>query len=484
MPKIVREDVDALNAVLKVSLEKGDYEGKLKSELNKYRKKAHMKGFRKGKTPIGLVKKMYGNAVLADVINELLQSSLNNYMTEEKLNILGQPLASADQEELDFDINELNDFNFSFDLGLAPEFELEGLTTDNSFERYAVTVDEAMIDEDMANIRKRGGEQGEVEDEIVEGDMVELNADELDGDQIKENGWATTFKVLVDAKTATERFREEVLGKTKGSKIRIDINEVEVDRDETYVQKYLLNVEEGDDPTEIGSQFEATINSVTRVIPAELNEEFFKKAFGEDSNVKTEEEARAKIEEEIVKYYDRQAENLLFRDFQKDLIEKNPLSLPDAFLKRWLKASNDTVSEEVIEKEYESFAENLKWSLVRGKMVKKFDLKVGEEEIFEGFKNRVRQYFGGYGDELVILNTANRLMEDGKQVDQMYQELISERLFTAIREVVGIEDKSIGSKEFDEVIKDARSEVEQVNPPTDTDSTESTEEEEVTEDVG
>ncbi len=483
MTKVVREDIDNLNAVLRVNLTKGDYDAKLKSELNKYRKKAHMKGFRKGKTPMGLVKKMYGNAVLVEVINEMLQSSLSSYMSEENLNILGQPIPSASQEEMNFDINDLQDYHFAFDLGLAPEFEVQGLSADNSFERYAVAIDEAMIDDDLMGVRKRIGERTQVEDDIEERDMVSLNAEELDGDQLKENGWATTFSILVD-NLANDDFKEDIKKKKKGDKIRFNIYELEKDRDAAYVEKYLLNIGENDDASGIGAHFEAEIGEITRVVPATLDQAFFDKAFGEGI-VKSEEEARTKIESEIQKYYDRQSESLLFRDFQNNLIEQNPLTLPDQFLKRWLKESNENVDAETIEKEYDSFAENLKWSLVRAKTVKKFDLKVGEEELFEGFKDRVRQYFGGYGDELVILNTANRLMEDEKQVDQMYQELISDRLFNAIREVVTINDKAIGSKEFDEVIKKAREEAEAVkNSSQQIDEAQTVEEEELTEDVG
>ena len=168
MAKVVREDIDDLNALLKVELSKEHYEAKLKSELNKYRKKAHIKGFRKGKTPMGFIKKMYGTAVLAEVINESLQTAVSSYISEEKLNILGQPLPVEQEEELTFDVNDLQDYNFSFELGLAPEFELQGIDSSSEFTRYVAEIPESMIDEDLSNARKRGGEQTSVEGAIEE----------------------------------------------------------------------------------------------------------------------------------------------------------------------------------------------------------------------------------------------------------------------------------------------------------------------------
>ena len=457
MPNIVREDKDNLSAVLTLTITKEDYADKLNAELNKYRKKAHMKGFRKGKTPMGFIKKMYGRAILADVVNETLQKELSRYLTEEKLTILGQPLPSEDQEEFDFDVSNLGNFEFKFDLGLAPEFEIEGLSDASQFERYAVNVDAAMVDKDMEQARKRGGEQQSVDDVITAGDMLTINAEELDGEEVKEKGWASTFNVLLDH-VGTEELRQELLGKSKGHTFHFDVNNIEKGSSPEHIRKYILQVGEEDAEVEIGDHFKGVIDDIKRVQPAELNQEFFDKVFGE-GKVSSEEEARSLIEEEIVKHYDRQAESLLFRDFQDTLLEKNQLELPNEFLHRWLKASNENLDDEQIEKEYDNFAKNLQWSLIRSKIAKQFDITVKDEEIFEGFKARVRNYFQGYGDELVILNTANRLMEDESQVENMYQELMSDKLFEAIREVVTIKDKKTSSEEFDEIIRKAREEV-------------------------
>ncbi len=458
MSKVVREDNGNLSAILTLTIEKRDYEAKYKQALNAQRKKAHLRGFRKGKTPLAYIRKMYGQAILADVINDMLQNELTTYLQDEKLSILGQPLPAEDQEPLDFDVLQLNDFVFRFEIGLAPEFEVEGMSEDSSFERYAVQVDPEMVDKDMDQARKRLGERAEVENDIEANDMLTIDAEELteaDG-ELKENGWATTFDVLVD-RIGNEELKNNVLTLKSGDSFAFNVMDIEKESTEEYVRKYILKVEEADSEVEIGNDFRGTIKAVTRVMPAELNQEFFDKYFGE-GKVSSEEEARNLIEEEIVKYYDRQSESLLFRDFQDTLLEKNPLELPDAFLKRWLEASNENTTAEQIEQEYDNFAKNLQWSLLRNKIARKAEITISDDEIFEGFKDRVRNYFQGYGDELVILNTANRLMEDEGQVDQMYQELMGDKLFEYIRGIVKVDDNKIESKAFDDIIAKAREE--------------------------
>lgn len=465
MSNVVREDVGNLSAVLTLTVSKADYEPKLSTELNKHRKKAQLKGFRKGKTPMGFIKKMYGRAILADAINEMIQKELTKYISEEKIQILGQPLPSEDQQEYDFNINELIDYTFKFDIGLAPEFEVEGLSEDSKFERYAVEVKDELIEKDIEAARKRFGERNSVDEAIEENDVVTINAEELDGENIKEKGWATTFDVLV-SQIEDEEVKKQLLGNKSGTKVRFNIFKLEKNSTEESVKKYLLKVEENDADVEIGENFEGEVTEIKRVEEAELNQEFFDKYVGEGI-AKSIEEVKAKVEADIVKYYDRQSESLLFRDFQDFLLEKNPLELPDTFLKRWLVASSEQNTADIVDKEFDNFAKNLQWSLIKGKIAKKFDLKVEEEEVFEGFKERVRNYFQGYGDELVILNTANRLMQDEKQVDQLYQELMSDKLFEAVRKIVTIKDKKISSDDFDEVIQKAREEVMEAAPELD-----------------
>ncbi len=453
---IVREDVDNLNSIVTITLTTADYEPKLKSELSKYRNKVQLKGFRKGKTPVGIIKKMYGKGILVEVINEVLNTQLEDYMKEENISILGQPLPVEEQEQLEFDINNLSDFTFKFELGLTPEFDLNGVSADNKFDRYDVEVADEVLTKELDNGRERVGKNELVDDNIQAEDIISFNAEELDGDAVKKDGWATTFSVAVPD-MADEDLKKELFTKKKGDKVRFNIYNLEKDKDAEFVKKYLLMVTDSDGDVEIGEEFEATINTVTRKGLADLDEEFFNKYFGE-GKVSNTEEAKAIIEKDIMTFYNKQADALLFRDFQKDLIEKNPIDLPEAFLKKWLNASNEEASMEDIEEGFDGFAKDLRWSLIRGKLTKQFDVKVEEDELFSQVKENIKQVYGNYIDELVVLNTANRMMQDRKYVDGVFQEILADKLFGAVRGVVTVNDKKINSKDFDAVLEEVRKE--------------------------
>ena len=457
MPKVVREEIDNLNATLTITLEKSDYQPKFNSELNKYRQQAHMKGFRKGKTPLSIVKKMYGKSVLAEVINERLQKELFDHLNEEKVEILGQPLPAEDQEQIDFDLKDLTEYVFKFDLGLAPQFEVQGLDKQNEFEKYAVTIDDSILDKEMENIQKRLGERVYEEEKITEEDLVKFSAKEKEGDAIKEDGISSEFSILV-SDIADEEAKKLLLSKKKGEAVELDLLQLEKDRDEQYVKRYYLNLQE-EQEWEFHNDFELTIEEVSHIQPAELNQEFFDKFFGE-GEVSSEEEAREKVAENFKANYNNQADALLFRDFQEDLMEKNQLELPDSFLKRWILASNENADEAVIEKEYDLFAKNLQWTLIKSKIAKQNEVEITEEELKEGLRNRIRSYFGAspYANDDLIEGMLPRLMEDRQQLEQIQEELLSNKLHDVIAEAVEVKEKPIDTDAFEEIIAKAQAE--------------------------
>ena len=450
MSNVVREDIDAINAKLTVTVKKEAYEPKLNDELKKLKSKASLKGFRKGKTPIGFIKKMYGKPTLAEVVNKELQDALFNYIDDEKIEMLGQPIATEDQELLDFDVNNLQDYTFKFDIGLVPQLEVKGVSKETELEKFAVEVDKETIDKEMESGLKRAGALTSIDEAIEESDSVTFNAEELEGDALKDKGWATTFTIMVN-RIQDEEVKKDLIGKKKGEKIRFNIYNLENQGDMNYTRKYLLNIPEGEDQI-VGQHFEGEITDVKRMKDAEMGQEFFDRYFG-PGEVSSEKEARDKIEESIKKYHDSQADALLYRDLQDLLVKKNDVQLPEAFLKRWLQISNDKLSAEQIENEFEGFALNLKRSLIQGKLVKRFDVKVTEEELVDSFKDKVRGYFGGQADEHMILNMASRLMQDKKQVEQAHQEKVSEKLFGLMKEEISIKPKSVTLKEFEETVK-------------------------------
>ncbi len=451
MAQVVKTDHDNLNATITVTITPDDYLPKVDAELQKYRKNAQLKGFRKGKTPLNFIRKMHGKAILVDSINEILQNEMHKYLTEENFNIIGQPLSVEDQQEPEFNLSEKKDYVFSFDIGMAPEATLNGMDKNATYDFMEVKIPDEKIDETIADLRMRAGESVSVDDAVKEKDIIAINAEELDGDQPKKDGWASTFNVLVD--DITDTYRDKFMGKKKEDKVRFDIYDLEANKDEEFVNKYLLQIQDNDENPEVGRMFEGTIADISRKQEAELNQEFFDKVFGE-GKITSEEEMKAFIAEQMAKQYEAQTNGLLFREIQDKLITQNKLELPDAFLRRLIKSNNEEVNEEELEKDFEKIKDNLRWNLIKGEIQKKFDIEVSEETLLEAFKDRVRGYFGGYGDELIILNTANRLMEDKQQVNQMYEELISEKVFESIKQEVTLNKVSVTAEELGEKVKE------------------------------
>lgn len=458
MPKVERKDIDKLNAVLTVTIDKSEYEPKFKSELKKYRKQANMRGFRKGRTPTSVLKKMYGQSVLADVINKLLQEALNKYLEEQDLNALGQPLPSEEQKPQDIDVKNMGDYEFKFDLGITPEFEVEGADESATYDKMVVDITEEMVEEDLQATRKRKGEREKVEDDTVkDNDMVKLKAVELEGDAPKADGIETEFSILISDNT-NEAVKEALKEKKAGDSLRLDnINEIEEGRDEAYARKYYLNLDEEDD-RDYNEAFEATIEEVNRIAPAEMDQQFFDEAFGE-GEVSSEEEARVRLREQKAHFYNRQAEALVSRDIQERLIEQNEIEFPEAFLKRLMKANSDGMTDEIVDKQFDSFRESLKWSLIRNKLTERFGIELTENDIINAAKQRIMNYFGGQivpGMEEVINSTAMQMLQDENQVNQLSQEVMNDRVFEVLLETVTMEDKKVSLQEFEAEVKNAQ----------------------------
>lgn len=456
MPTAIRKDIDNLNAELTVTIPREDIAPEIKSELKKIQQKATIKGFRKGKTPINFVKKMYGDSILVDVVNKTIEAELSKHIKEAELNLLGQPIPTENQELADLSINGKEDLVFKFDLGIAPKIDVQGVGSDTVMQKYAVEVPDAMIDEDLEAGRKRVGERKEVEDNIQEGDSITINADEMDGDALKLDGWASTFTVLYND-IGDEKLKEALATKKVGDTFEFNIRTIESgEQSDEHIRKYLLNVTEEDVDVEIGDNFKGTIQTVHRVMPAEMNQDFFDKYFGKDE-VKSEEEARDFIRKDIASHYDRQATSLMYRDIQDMLFEKNDIELPNEFLKRWLMISSEDNTAEIIEKGYDGFAKNLKFTLMRSELAKKYDVEVKYEDIAAKMKQNVMSMYGQYIQDASMLDMfVKRMMEDNQQVEKVAEELLSERVFAKIAEDITVEEKTVTKEEFEKIIEEAR----------------------------
>lgn len=459
MPKVVREDIDNLNAVLTVTVDKASYEPKFIEELKNYKNKAQMKGFRKGKTPTSFIKKIYGKSILAEIVQNMLQEELGKFFQEDETNYLGQPIPNDNSEAVNFDPRDLSDYEFKFDVGFVPEFELIGMESIKSFEKYVVEIPDNMVDEEIDRIQKQKGERIDAEDTIIENDMISMTMKELDGDEIKEGGWESTFSILV-SRIANEDLKKEILTKKKGDKVRVNPHDLE-DADETHIRKYILNMTEDDTDVIVGDSFEAIINSVNRVVPSELNQEFFDGYLGA-GKVSSEAEFREEVRKDVGAYHSGESDGLLFRAMRKDLIANNKeqLALPDEFLKKWLVASSEQNTPELVDRDYDRFSDNLRWSLISTKLTDQFEIKLEEADIRNHLAKKISSYMGGYfgGNEEMMNNMVDRLLQDREQLTKASEELVDERVFQSLKSNFAITDRSITLEDFKEVLEKVREE--------------------------
>lgn len=422
MPNVVFEEKGPLNAIISITVERKDYEEKLTTELNKFRQKAQMKGFRKGKTPDSMVRKLYGKGVLGDIINDLLGNEMNAYLEGSGLDYLGQPLPADDQELIEFDLNRPTDYTFRFEIGLAPQFSIVGLNGEKTHNKWSIIVPAEVVEEELTLLRKREGERLAVAENFQADDLLKLEATENDP-----QGEALVKTIDVLFSDLGESFQEKVIALKVGDSFEGDIYGLEKNRDEIFVRRYLLGLAPGEDRY-VNPNFTFKILEASRVELAELDQTFFDQAFGED-HVHSAEEAKEWIAEAIRKAYDNQANGLLYRDLQEYLLAENPIPLPDDFLKKWIGNSNSDKSPEDIEKEYPEFARALRWSMISGKLARENDIQVQPEEIEAYFISRVAGYFGGSNlPPDLVKSVISRFMEDEKQVNEAYEDVIRNKV--------------------------------------------------------
>jgi trigger factor len=454
MSNVVRTDIDALNSILTVTLTKEDYLTKVKSDIKKFAQQAPVKGFRPGKTPPTVVKKMYGQAFLRDAVNERLQDTLNKYLEAERPKIFGAPISSLEQPKITFDISNPQDISFNFDIAFIPEFTLEGV--DNmAYERYNVQVDEDKISDELENARRRSGEEIEVTDSIQESDMITLHIKEQGGSLEKED-------LMLSMNWITDEMKEVFLTQKKGSQLTINLFQLEKETTPQYVRKYFLGLEDNDE-REVNENFDVTVKLVKRQIPAEMNEAFFQNTFGE--TVTDELSARMFLRQNMSQDYARQADILLFLDFQTKLLEANPLPLPESFLKRWLKTQDEKSRETDIEEGFDAIARNLRWTLIRNKIASEANFEITEDDLRAQYLQKISMYLGGgqnFGEDF-YKSIADRALEDEKQRSSLYEEVMNEKVLQALKVRVMLIDKSISVEEFREVFENTRLSIAKAN---------------------
>ena len=439
--EITKKDIDSLNAVLTVAVKEEDYSGKVQKILTDYRKTANIPGFRKGHVPMGMVKKQYGKSVLVEEVNKILQEALHNYLTEEKLDVLGNPLPKNDTQ-IDWDTP---DFSFDFELGLSPQFEVD-VVGKKAINHYNIVADDKMINDQVTSIRKQYGK-------LIAKNEVEKN-DEITGvftNEEKGIDKNTSFPLeIIKGKTQVKKFIGAKVGdvlvlKTKG-----------LFADDHQNQTYLDVSNDEAQGLDIEVNFE--IKEVNQREMAELNQDFFDKIFGKDL-VKTEKELKAKIKEDAERQFVQQSDQKLMDEVVESLISNTKFDLPGEFLTRWIQSSGEKpMTEEEAKVEYEKSEKGLRFQLIEGKIRKDNDIQVSFEELKDHSKNLIKGQMAQYGQanpsEEELDSIAARIMSNQEEVKKLSEQLNSQKLLKFFKETTKLKTKEIT---YDKFIKEAYS---------------------------
>ena len=448
---ITRENKNEVNAVIKIEVEKEDYAKPVEDTLKDYRRKASIPGFRPGKVPAGLIKKRFGKAILIEEVNKILSQSLSKYIVDEKLRILGEPMPNKEQQkEIDFDNDE--NFEFSFDIGMAPEVEVN-LDENDKLPYYKIKVSDEMIDQQIEQIKTQMGQNVEAEEVkdngLVRGDFVQLDEN---GEPV-ENGIAPEGVLLSIDLMKDQEIKKEFIGKKKGDAVVFDPVKAYENRHELG---HMLNISH-EEAEELDSSFKFTINEVLEFEKAELNEELYKKIYGEETEIKTEEDLRARIKDEFAENLVHSSNHKFTIDTRDALVEKTEIPLPEDFLKRWLMEANEDVTEEQIENDFEGFVKDLRWQLIKDNIINENDLKAEPEEATEFAKQLARAQYSQYGifdvPEEQLDSYAKMILEKPEEKDKIYKKLLEDKVVEVVKEKVTMDEKEVSQEDFNEMMK-------------------------------
>ena len=448
---ITRENIDAVNAVLKVDIKKTDYEKTVNDQLKDYRQKAVIPGFRPGKAPDGLIRRKYRIPVLVEEVNKLLSQKLSQYLVEEKLNILGEPLPNAEQQKrINWETDE--NFEFAFDIALAPEINIT-LDKTNEIKYYKISVSEEMIDQQVEMAQSQLG-QNLPDDKIkdnssVRGNFIQLNDT---GEEI-ENGIKANEVLIAIDKIKDETIKNSFIGKTVGEVVVFDPAKAFENRHEL---KHMLKIKQ-EEADVLSSNFSFTITEILKFEKAELNEDLFKKLYGEETEVKTVEDFRNRIKEEIEGNLVYSSNHKFATDAHDKLVEQNNMDLPEAFLKRWLVAINKELTVEQIENEFDAFISDLKWQLIKDNIIKENDIQVQPVEVQAFAVQMARSQYNQYGifniPEEQLESFAKVILEKPEENERIYKRLYEDKVINVVKEKVTIVETEVTQEEFNEMMK-------------------------------
>ncbi|AUC83339.1 trigger factor [Lacinutrix sp. Bg11-31] len=432
---ITRENKDALNAVVTVLIEKEDYTAKVDKILVDYRKTANIPGFRKGQVPMGMVKKQYGKAVLADEVNKLIQEGLNKYLAEEKLDVLGQPLPKT-QDEINWDSDS---FSFEFELGLAPEFEVD-LKGKKDIIHYNIVADDKLIDGQVENIQKQYGKLVALKEVAKDSEITGVYKNEAE--EIENTVTLTLDKFkgkATEKKFVGAKVGDVITLKTKG-----------LYEDDHELMQALKVEDDKAHGLDIEVAFEVT--EINKREPADLDQELFDKLFGKDG-VKSVLELKEKIKEDAEKQFVQQSDQKFLNDVTEDLVANTKFDLPAEFLTKWMQSAGENPMDEATAKEeYQKSEKSLRYQLIEAKLMQANDIKVDFEDVKESAKTMIKVQMAQFGQmnpsDKELDDIAARVLSNQEEVKRLSEQVVSQKLLGLYKEKANVKTKELSYDKF------------------------------------
>lgn len=432
---ITKEQIDELNAVVKVAITKDDYQDKVDSILKDYKKQANIPGFRKGQVPMGLIKKQYGKAVLVDEVNKLIQDNLNNYLTEEKLDVLGNPLPKQ-QDGFDWDAEN---FDFEFELGLAPNFEVP-LKTKKAITHYKIVADKKMIDEQVERIQKQYGK-------LISKSEISKK-DEITGSFVNEEEEIEHKTTIELDRFKSKKAMDALVGKKVGDSVLLSTKGLF--KEDAMLASSLGISQEKSEGLKIDVTF--IIDEINEREPAKLDQELFDKLFGKDE-ITSAKDLKERIKDDSEKQFEQQSDQKLLNDVTEYFIENTKFDLPAGFLTKWIQMTGENpLTEEQASAEYEKSEKGLRYQLIEGKIIKDNDLQVQFDELKEFAKGFIKSQMAQYGQldpqEEELDNIAARVLGNQDEVKRLSEQLMSQKLMNLYKEKANLKEKEVTYEDF------------------------------------
>ena len=432
---ITKENIDALNAVVKVDIVAEDYKEKVAEVLNDYRKKANIPGFRKGHVPMGMVKKQYGKSVMIDEVNKLLQESLNKFLVEEKLDILGNPLPIV-KDDFSWDTDQ---FTFEFELGLAPEFSVD-LEGKNKIKEYKIVATEELIDKEVENIQTRYGK-------LIAQEVAEEHSN-VTGTFVNEEKGINKKSTFLVNDLKGKKNEKKLIGAKAGDVIELDTKKL---FEEDFKLPQVLGVS-NEDAKDLDVTVTFTVEEVNKTELAELDQELFDKLFA-DGSVKTVTELKDKIKEDAEKQFQQQADQQLLNAVTEHLIENTKFDLPETFLQKWLQTAGEKeLTLEEAKEEYTKSEKGLRYQLIEGKIMKDNGINLEYAELLDYAKGFIKAQMAQFGnmnpEEEELNNIAGRVLANQEEAQRLQTQLLSQKLLGFFKENMKFKSKEVSYEDF------------------------------------